>query len=94
MNAQIKLTEGWKISNIENYPTKWALKSTADDQRTTKATSNKKVPESAKSNATQSAYNNDAKKLWNKAPKEIKTAKTLASAKKLIKKYSKTFPIV
>ena len=39
MNAQIKLTEGWKISNIENYPTKWALKSTADDERTTRATS-------------------------------------------------------
>ena len=93
MNPQIKLTEGWKISNIDNYPTKWALKSTAEDERTTRATSSKKVPESAKSKTTQSAYNNDAKKLWNKAPQSIKGSTSLQMAKKAIKTFVKSLPI-
>ena len=44
MNAQIKLTEAWKISNIPNYPTKWELKTTQEDERTTRATSFQKQP--------------------------------------------------
>ena len=65
MNAQIKLTEGWKISNVENYPTKWALKTTAEDERSTRATSANKIPEVAKSKGTKSAYNNDATRTPN-----------------------------
>ena len=29
MNAQIKITEAWKINNIKDYPTKWEHKITA-----------------------------------------------------------------
>ena len=93
MNAQIKLTEGWKISNVENYPTKWALKTTAEDERSTRATSANKIPEVAKSKATQSAYNNDAKKLWNMAPKSIKESTSIHMAKKAIKTFVKSLPI-
>ena len=74
MNPQIKLTEGWKISNIDNYPTKWALKSTTEDERTTRATSSNKVHESAKSKTTQSAFNNDAKNCETKLPRALKRA--------------------
>ena len=32
MNAQIKLSEAWKVTNVPDYPTKWELKTTADDE--------------------------------------------------------------
>ena len=93
MNAQIKLTEGWKISNIPNYPTKWAKKSTAEDERQTRSTSSNHIPESAKSTKTQAGFNNDAKKLWNKAPQDIKDCSSLQMAKKAIKTFVKQLPI-
>jgi len=37
--------------------------------------------------------NIDAAKVWNKASDEIRTAKTLAMAKKAIKAHCKTLPI-
>ena len=85
MNAQIKLTEAWKITNIPNYPTKWDLKTKNVDERLTRAAVADIVPETARTTLAQNTFNNDAKKLWNKAPCEIKKAKTLTSAKKLSK---------
>ena len=93
MNAQIKLTEAWKITNIANYPTKWEMKSKNEEERLTRATTADIVPETAKTTLAQNTCNNDAKKLWNKAPCEIKNAKTLTSAKKAIKHFVLTLPI-
>ena len=53
----------------------------------------KPIPEVAKSKATQSAYNNDAKKLWNKAPNSIKESTSIHMAKKAIKTFVKSLPI-
>ena len=93
MNAQIKLTEAWKISNIPNYPTKWELKTTQEDERTTRATNCSIIPETAKTTVSQATYDNDAKKLWNRAPHNIKHSKSLNISKKAIKDYVKSLPI-
>ena len=85
MNRQIKLTEAWKISNIPNYPTKWERKPIDEEDRITRATVANIIPETARITLAQNTFNNDAKKLWNKAPCDIKNAKTLSSAKKLSK---------
>ena len=42
---------------------------------------------------SQATYDNDAKKLWNKAPMNIKHSKSLNGAKKQIREYVKTLPI-
>ena len=39
INAQVKLTEMWKASNVENYPTKLCKKDLCDDSRLTRSTS-------------------------------------------------------
>ena len=93
MNAQIKLSEAWKVTNVPDYPTKWELKTTADDERLTRATGANHIPETAKSNLTQASFNNDAKRLWNKAPLSIKNSTTIQMAKKNIKTFVKSLPI-
>ena len=50
------------------------------------------IPETAKTTMSQATYDNDAKKLWNKAPLNIKHSKSLKSAKKK-REYVKTLPI-
>ena len=92
MNAQIKMTEAWKINHIKDYPTKWEHKITAEDERLTRAGTLNKIPETAKSKMTQSCFNNDAKKLWNKAPMSFKQCTTIQIAKKAIKSFVKSLP--
>ena len=69
------------------------MKQIDDEDRITRATSANIVPETARTTLAQNTFNNDAKKLWNKAPEDIKNAKSLSSAKKAIKKYVTTLPI-
>ena len=52
-----------------------------------------KIPETAKSKTTQSSFNNDAKKLWNKIPQNIKDCPSLYMAKKAIRQFVKTLPV-
>ena len=61
MNAQINLTEAWKKSNIPIFPTKWELKTTQEDERTTRATNANIIPETAKTTVAQATYDNDSK---------------------------------
>ena len=42
---------------------------------------------------SKSSFNIDLAKIWNRAPEEVKSATTLISAKKAIKKFSKSLPI-
>ena len=92
MNAQVKLTEAWKITHIPDYPIKWELKSIQEDERQTRATETKRIPESARSTLSQSTFNNDAKKIWNLAPINIRESPSLKSAKNAIKKYVAGLP--
>ena len=79
---KLNLQKVGKSLNIPNYPTKWAKKVTAEDERQTRSTTSDHIPESAKSTKTQAGFNNDVKKLWNKAPQDIKDCSSLQMAKK------------
>ena len=63
-----------------------------EGERTARATQANIIPETAKTRMSQATYDNDAKKLWNKAPLNIKHSKSLKSAKKK-REYVKTLPI-
>ena len=51
------------------------------------------IPETAKTTVAQATYDNDAKKLWNRAPFNIIHSKSLNIAKKAIKICVKSLPI-
>ena len=93
LNAQIKLTEAWKITHVPGYPISWKLKSTNEDERQTRATSANIVPETARTSLSQATFNNDAKNLWNQAPLSIKNCNNITGAKRAIKEYVVTLPI-
>ena len=93
MNAQIKLTEAWKITHVPEYPIKWEMKTPQEDERQTRATVSKMVPETARSTLSQATFNNDAKKIWNLVPTSIKECTSLNTAKSAIKKFVTMLPI-
>ena len=93
LNAQIKLTEAWKITYVPGYPISYELKSTNEDERQTRATSANIVPETARTSLSQATFNNDAKKLWNQAPLSIKNCNNITGAKRAIKEFVVTLPI-
>ena len=64
-----------------------------DQARTIRVVTSGKLFELGRSHITTSTGTNDAIKAWNKAPEEIKNAKTLAVAKVHIRKFVKTLPI-
>ena len=91
--AQIKLLEMWKAKNTEDYPLKIQFQTTAREGTTTRGDSSRKAIEVGKTNAAKKSFIGDATRTWNRAPDEIKLAKTICSAKQRIKVYCKTLPI-
>ena len=93
--AQMKLIETWKASRDKNYP------STEKDERNNwrntthcmRPTARKEMREGGKTKQAEKSFVRDSGKIWNQAPMVIKEAKSIAVAKKLIKKYYKTLPI-
>ena len=51
------------------------------------------LKDNAKTETGQKSFCISAAKIWNNIPKEIKSAKTLNNAKRLIKIYCKSLPI-
>jgi 3-oxoacyl-ACP reductase-like protein len=91
--AQIKLTEMWKVEKVEQYPIKMELVAGCEEGRATRSGQELKYKETGRTKAGKQSFRGDAPKLWNKAPRSIKTAKTLYKAKREIKRYCKTLPI-
>ena len=86
--TQIKLIEGWKCTNIEQYPLK--LEPNNPNKAVTDRTSSIKICEyEAKTAAAKMSFSRDCAKLWNVAPDSIKQASTLGRAKSEIKKFCK-----
>ena len=56
-------------------------------------TARKEMREGGKTKQAEKSFVRDSGKIWNQAPMVIKEAKSIAVAKKLIKKYYKTLPI-
>ena len=94
---EVKLIETWKSLNIDGYPTKvYPMKSenqTSSCDRILRESSIRTLKDNAKTEIGQNSFCISAAKIWNTVPKEIKEAKTLLSAKKLIKNHCKRFPI-
>ena len=93
INAQVKLTEMWKMDNIKDYPMQIKRLETLNGARTTRAVTSGTLVEQGISNLATSTYINDSARIWNKAPLSIKECKTLMSAKKAIKTFVKTLPV-
>ena len=93
INAQVKLTEMWKASNIMNYPVKLDKKDPNTDNMLTRSTARGDILLQGKSDLCNSSFIFDASKIWNSAPCSIKNSKTIYKAKKEIKKYVCTLPL-
>ena len=93
ISAQIKLTEIWKATNIAKFPIKVKRQATPIDARVTRGVTNGKLVEEGSSNLVLNSFIGDATRLWNRAPEELKSSKTLYSAKTEIKKFVATLPI-
>ena len=91
--AQIKLTEMWKANNVDKYSIKVTKQTTAENARVTRGDTSERLIETGMSDLVRNSCLRDATKLWNKAPLEVKTAKSIISAKKEIKKFASTLPI-
>ena len=85
INAQAKLTEIWKILNVQ--------KQNREGPMLSRAASRGDLLVKGKTELRQSTFINDASKIWNNAPLTIKQSKTISSAKIEIKKFVKTLPI-
>ena len=93
INAQVKLTEMWKASNVTNYPIKLDKKDPNMANRLTRSTARGDILLQGKSDLCNSSFIFDASKIWNSAPCLIKNSKTIYKAKKEIKKYVCTLPL-
>ena len=85
INAQVKLSEMWKSTHIENYPIRTDMIQRNNDTRCTRAASNVVLVETHTSNLSQKTFLNDAIHIWNLAPVELKACASLFSAKKALK---------
>ena len=93
VNAQIKLTEIWKATHVDNYPIHTHKLNYKSDAMVTRASNRGDLGVEAATQKSQATFLNDAFKIWNTAPLEIKLSNKLAIAKKEIKKYVSTLPI-
>ena len=85
--AQIKLTEAWKAMNDKKYPLKLRRQGNVNNEesREVRLSTRKDMMDGGRYKATRESFTREAGRMWNQAPMEIKTAKTLFAAKKLIK---------
>ena len=89
-NAQIKLLEVWKSHNVNDYPIKFQV---VTNDCFTRAVSNGDLVEPGRTDLVKSSYINDASKVWNNSPKDIKECTSIWAAKKAIKLFVKQLPI-
>ena len=93
LNAQIKLLEMWKSSNIEDYPLQLRQTEIREGVRSTRAATKGRPCDIGRTQLTQTTCISDAIKMWNTAPSAITESRSLYQAKREIKKYVKTLPV-
>ena len=93
INAQIKLNEMWKSTNIANYPIVTKMVSRTENVAQTRAVTTGQLEEILTTNSSDKSFIHDATHIWNKVPQNIKLCKTYWSAKKAIKMFVSTLPI-
>ena len=90
--AQIKLIEVWKSIIVNNYPIQWKNREEVMKREGLKSSNKPDLIITGRSAIQDKSFINDAARVWNNAPMEIKSCKSLHSAKKLIKLFSRTLP--
>ena len=88
-----KPTEMWKSRYVENYPIQNQKLNYNQDTRSTRASTRGDLTTGASTVKSQATFINDAIKVWNIAPLIIKNSKSLAIAKKEIRKFVTTLPV-
>ena len=68
LNAQIKLLEMWKSSNIEDYPLQLRQTEIREGVRSTRAATKGRPCDIGRTQLTQTTCISDAIKMWNAAP--------------------------
>ena len=84
---KIKLTECWKPNNVQKYPIKFD-KGHAEQEvqgRQLRTSSLRQFEDHSKTKIGEESFHISTGKAWNNAPQEIKDAKSIFSAKRLIK---------
>ena len=93
INTQIKITEVWKSQNIKNYPIQWTKRSDVIIKDGLKSVNKPELVASGKSCLQSQTFYNDAEKVWNVVPNDIRECKTLNAAKIRIKEFIRSLPI-
>ena len=93
INAQVKILEIWKAHHVENYPLKIEKKHYNPNTAVTRAANNSLLNEKGFSQISSKTFKNDAVRVWNKCPSNIKDCKMIYSAKKAMKDYVMNLPI-
>ena len=92
LNAQTKLLEMWKATNIKDYPIKVPQVSRSDETAVTRSSDSMLITESGITGLSQITFLNYARHVWNKAPVELRKCSSLYSVKRVIKSFVKTLP--
>ena len=90
INAQVKLTEAWKMEMIPNYPNSFKRKMANENNRETRAISNGEVIEPCSSTIGTSTFISDAARAWNRTSSSLKNISSIHGVKKEIKKIVKS----
>ena len=87
------MLEIWKALNIEDYPLKITNQLAIYETINTRAMTGNRPIEIGCSSIAEKTCVSHAIRLWNQAPLEVKTCKSLYQVKKLTKTYVKSLPI-
>ena len=93
INAQTKVIQVWKSQHSSSFPIQWQRRNEAIQDRRTRSSQANKLTELTGGLVFSSSFISDAARIWNLAPEEVKSSKSLYSAKKRIQKFSLTLPL-
>ena len=83
----------WKVVHIGGYPMNIKESTCPEGSAVTRSYGSHHLVQQGKSELSSRTFINDATRVWNQAPIELKMCETIYSAKKEIKKFVKTLPI-
>ena len=83
----------WKVQNNKSYPTQWLNRKDDIKREGLKDNNKPYLVIKGKSCIQTQTFINDAAKVWNNAPSDIKECKSLHLAKNQIKSFVKTLPL-
>ena len=93
LNASIKLTEVWKAINNDGCPLKLTNQVCDNQLRQMRTRNDTALVQNGVTEIRQATFLNDGIRLWNLAPAELKTCKSLFTVKKQIKAFAKLLPV-